>query len=45
MKLVVRVLVILTLFIIVAGTVTIVTWDMPAPSTMKEKVISNDRFR
>jgi hypothetical protein len=45
MKLITRILIILTLFIILAGTFTIVAWDMPAPSTVKEKIISNDRFR
>ena len=45
MKLVTRFLILLVLVLLVAGAVALATWDMPAPLAVREKVISNDRFR
>ena len=31
--------------VIVGGVAFLATWDMPAPKSMTEKVIPNDRFK
>ena len=45
MKILSRILVLLVLLLLVGGAVALATWDMPAPSATREKVIPNDRFR
>ncbi|MGB1875548.1 MAG: hypothetical protein ACPHGY_01310 [Rhodospirillaceae bacterium] len=45
MKLITRTLIVLVLFLVVGGAVALATWDMPAPTATREKIISNDRFR
>jgi len=38
-------LILLVLVALVGGTIFLATWDMPPPSAVTEKVISNDRFK
>jgi len=45
MKLLAKVLVVLVLPILVAGTAFLATWDMPSPMVPIEKTIPNERFR
>lgn len=45
MKLMTRILIVLVLLVIVGGAVALATWDMPAPTATREKVIPNERFR
>ena len=45
MKFITRILIFLVLILIVGGAVALATWDMPAPTATREKVIPNDRFR
>ncbi len=35
----------LVVVVVVGGTIFLATWDMPPPSAVTEKVISNDRFK
>lgn len=45
MKVMTRILIALVLALLVGGTVALATWDMPAPTATREKVIPNERFR
>ena len=45
MKLLTRLLIVLVFTLLVGGAVALATWDMPAPTTTREKVIPNERFR
>lgn len=45
MKLKNRILIVLVMFLLVGGAVALATWDMPAPTATREKVIPNERFR
>ncbi|MDG2244552.1 MAG: hypothetical protein P8L66_13795 [Rhodospirillaceae bacterium] len=45
MKLITRTLIVLVIFLVVAGAFALATWDMPPPTATREKIISNDRFR
>jgi hypothetical protein len=38
-------LILLVLAVIVGGVAFLATWDMPPPTAVTEKVISNDRFK
>lgn len=45
MKLISRILIALVVVLVIGGAVALATWDMPAPTATREKVIPNDRFR
>ncbi len=45
MKLITHILIVLVLILLVGGAVALATWDMPAPTAIREKVIPNERFR
>lgn len=45
MNLLTRGLILLVLLLLIGGTVALATWDMPAPTATREKVIPNERFR
>jgi len=45
MKFITRLLIVLVILLLVGGTIALATWDMPAPTATREKVIPNERFR